>query len=447
MIYSVSGPGSFQIKMAYNPMIIVVFTYGVNPIVYVDVYFNGNFYKTITATSSDGSFFGYNFWNIDIRDAAQEFLSSGRPLPAPLAPTTAQQVNAGVAMCTVKVRGTTVTGGFTVPDTPIPVQATVDNAASAGGGTPPTGSPSWVVFNGALQYEENPDPLVSLAANNVGVVQAGYKFYNLFKNTKLTVTAGDYLSLPIYIPNDGMTPPGSGALVATENYYLAMEDDAGNQYYPVNAGAPPTYATYMAYASNSIYYLPAGPKNFAGLGVSFGAPPNWATIKKYRMILTTGSLALGGNTRWRSPWITVKRSACATRIRFVNWYGAYDLLVFCEQQEEFVVTADGWEQYNLGDFNTLNRERSGRMRFNVRSNELFTINGYFVEADMWLVKQLLSTPISFIERPGKVAGVDDYLQPVVIGAVTILTKKIDERYIYYVTIQAQPANERINIRN
>lgn len=443
MIYSVSTPSANEIKMAYNPIQITVFTSGINPAVYVDIYMNGTYYKTISGTSPTGSFSGFNYWQFDIRDAAQEYLRTIAPYFA-IAANQTQPLNAGVALCTVKVRGSSVTGGFTVPDTPVPVQATVDNPAVPGGGVTAAGAPSWMILNGALQLEQDPVPATFLPANNPGFLLAGYKIWNLFTNPRLTATKDTLMRLPVIIPTDGLTP-GAGPIVASDNYYLIVEDDTGNFYYFTNPG--PVYATYSTFQNTSVYYLPAGPKNFAGLGVAFGSVPNWDTIKRYRMILTPTSFSIAGTMRWKSPWITItKPCAESKRFIFANWLGHYDTITFDEFQEEFRVSAAGWEQYNIGNFNSIGKEAFGKHRYNVRSSELVTVTGYFKESEMFHVKQFLSNPLCYIEMKGT-AGQLDYMLPVRLLDVTAMTRKVDERYIYIITVQVEPANERINIRN
>jgi hypothetical protein len=435
-IFSVSSPNYYQIKMAYNAIIITVLTTGTNPIVYVDIYMTGSYYKTISSTTpTTTGFFGFSVWQIDIRDAAQEYLRATAQFVATF-PTSPQNINDGIATCTVKVRGSSISGGFVVPDSPIPVQGTMDNAPVSGGGITAFGAPSWLIFNGVTQLEEDQVPDNGLAANNRAFVKAGYTIYNLFRNPRLTASVDTFMRLPIFIPKNGLL----NGTVATENLWVIIEDQGGNFYYFTTPG--PSYATYATFAEVNVYYIPAGPKNFAGLGVAFGVTPDWTTITRYRVRLEANSFPLPGSTRWYSPWITVAKPCPDTkRFIFANWYGHFEPVTFCEHQEEYIVTGQGWEQFNLG-----NNESFGKGRYNVRSNELITAVGYFQEREMFFLKQFLSNPKCYLQTTGAF-GQPDYHRPVRLVDVTCLTRKMDERYIYEVTVQAQPANERTNIRN
>lgn len=433
----VSGPGNYEIKMAYNPIIINVVTTGVTPVIFVDVYFAGVYYKTVSANSPDAINGGNGSWAIDISDVCQEFMRSEPPLFATLVGQE-QRSNGSMVMCTVKVRGSSVANGITYPDSPIPLQATMDNAAAGGGGMSPQGNPSWVVINGALQLGQEPNPETFLQTNVRGNVAPGRKVYNMYTNPRLAAGKNDYMHLPVYLPLDYYAPPGQPYI--PQSTYLGILVD--NWYYfspfPLNV------------TNNAIYYLPAGPKEAlaAFTTKAAGAPAlNFNTIKSYRLVLDVqGNPLVLGTTIWISRPIRV-RSGCGRRFRFLNWLGHFESISMDEATVDFGVTAARWQQYNPGDFTSHARANHSQRRYNVRANDEITVTGYFEEGDMPFVEQFLSSPTMYEETQATGGQLYGFLRAMVMLDCTVQTAKVDERWIYEVTVKLQPSVERITMRS
>src|SRR4051794_28954015 len=153
-------PAANSLKAAYRPIVISVAIVPAGPVMYVDIYFAGVFYKTISKTQ------GFDF---DIQDAAQEYLKKYLPPNGSDAIFNAAPV---ITDCYVKVRSSIVdpVTGFTTPDAPIPVQATATTGATPGGGVQ---SNSFYIVNAALQQEDNQDLPAHLNAFKLGSWDAG----------------------------------------------------------------------------------------------------------------------------------------------------------------------------------------------------------------------------------------------------------------------------------
>lgn len=142
MITIVVQPTSGKLMAAYRPIVISATDSGNPPVVYCDVYIDGNYYKTISRTQAP-----YQF---DVQDAIQEYIEKYIPS------------NGGSAIETdilhevyVKIRSSQFdVNGFIQPDGPIPVQATGGTPSTPGGGTQ---SNSFWGVNATLQHEDNQD--------------------------------------------------------------------------------------------------------------------------------------------------------------------------------------------------------------------------------------------------------------------------------------------------
>jgi hypothetical protein len=137
-----SQPATNSLNAAYRPVMITVSITPAAPVMYCDIYFADVFYKTISKTQ--GTYF-------DIQDAAKEYL---KKVLAPRGGTAIINAAALITKCYVKVRSSTITDGFLVPDAPIPVQGTATTAPVSGGGTQ---SNTFYIVNSALQHIDNQD--------------------------------------------------------------------------------------------------------------------------------------------------------------------------------------------------------------------------------------------------------------------------------------------------
>lgn len=121
------------------------------PVAYLDIYFNGIFYKTLSKTQpvEVGT---VAFFEFDIQDAAQEYLSKF------IAPNGGTGIVTAVPLtvqCFCRGRASTIDSeGYILPDPTEPVQATGDAAAVPGSGDQ---SDTFTIVNMTIQHEESYD--------------------------------------------------------------------------------------------------------------------------------------------------------------------------------------------------------------------------------------------------------------------------------------------------
>jgi hypothetical protein len=152
-----SQPSTDGIVAAYRPIIFKVTATATDasaapPVVYCDIYFNGQFYKTIGKTQYIENNGTNTTWQFDIQDAAQEFLGKY------IAANGAQSIIAApplVASVQCKFRSSGFDSeGFIQQEGTPPVQATGDTGATPGSGT---ASGVFDVVNATLQHEDSQD--------------------------------------------------------------------------------------------------------------------------------------------------------------------------------------------------------------------------------------------------------------------------------------------------
>ena len=150
-------PDSPRIYAAYRPIIIIVEATGGQyvrqpPVVYCDIYFNGIFYKTLSATAYKQLNNLSTDWQFDVSGSCQQYLRQNLPdnggsqiQPDPFTVVSVQ----------CKLRSSqTDSNGFILPDGIAPVQGTGFKPAAAGTGT---ATETFQVFNAVLQHEDSQD--------------------------------------------------------------------------------------------------------------------------------------------------------------------------------------------------------------------------------------------------------------------------------------------------
>jgi len=139
MITITGQPAAGRLMAAYRPIIISADVTDNPPVVYCDVYIEGQYYKTFSKTQAPFQF--------DIQDALQEYIL--KYVPANGGSSILQDLLHGVF---VRIRSSTIdSNGFINPDVPVPIQG---NPSTPGGGTE---SNSFFVVNATLQHEDNQD--------------------------------------------------------------------------------------------------------------------------------------------------------------------------------------------------------------------------------------------------------------------------------------------------
>lgn len=132
------------------------------------------------------------------------------------------------------------------------------------------------------------------------------------------------------------------------------------------------------------------------------------------------------------------------RIHFINYLGRIDTINFGYVEETFEAKSDTWQK-SLSF--PLTKSDGGTRRINIKSNESYkATNKCYSEKDMNWVKELLSSPIAWLEWKGTENQPDDYI-PIEIIDKKFLPLKNEQRYNYEVVIEFKMANENIHLRN
>lgn len=84
-------------------------------------------------------------------------------------------------------------------------------------------------------------------------------------------------------------------------------------------------------------------------------------------------------------------------------------------------------------------------RFNIKANDIYTVQGLFREEDLNWIQEMFDSPFSWIELSGSQGQNDDYL-PIVISDQKLQKLKSEDRYEYLVTISFSLSNEKITHR-
>lgn len=183
-------------------------------------------------------------------------------------------------------------------------------------------------------------------------------------------------------------------------------------------------------------YIPNGPKNLAPL---FSV--NFDDIEEYTVELLSNTLTVLATT-------TLNRiDSCdqdTVRIHFLNSLGTIDAMNFKKQTIEHApksATSQTPTPYPLV------KTGHSLKRFNVNANETWVATSIEYDEDqMEWVKELLDSPMAWMEWKGTQGQADSYIPIVIIDQKT-LTLKEEERFTYEVQLQFNLSNERFIIRN
>lgn len=155
-------PNSNSIHAAYRPIIIKGSIESAVPIIYCDIYFNDVYYKSVSITALDGLEFQF-----DIHDAAKEYLNF---FIAENGGAVMVQANPLFLSCYCKLRKSSINSeGFTIPEAPIPVQATNTTPAVAGGGELLN---TFYILKSTLQHNQSQELTTHLNAYKQGTWNA-----------------------------------------------------------------------------------------------------------------------------------------------------------------------------------------------------------------------------------------------------------------------------------
>jgi hypothetical protein len=438
-------PATGTLYAAYRPIVLEVRdgtpefgTVVAIPIVYMDVYINGTYYKSLSSTSSrNGSFFGTGtytrkIWTFDLQDVFQEYLRSEPPtlsLPA------AETAPAAISTFFAKARGSSVnTNGFIIPDGPAPIQGNFDTAPTSGGGVQ---SNNFVAANATLQHEDY---------NNLHDHLQLYKHPDVDPFATMEILPlshrpvnGAYLNclnqcdhFPVLIPYNGVHGGNGSITLNFDVYWVEADGTTGS------AAVGTTGALNIASAP-SIYNIPTGLRNIKTMFVS--PPAGLSRAVSYRLELTDGSAIV-----WSSGWITV--GGCCPdggRIHFLNNAGGFDSVNFCQRQEVLSIKSAAYQK-SL-PLSGMQRRDFGHQRLNIVSNEKVTLStAEYEETEQPWLKELLDSPRAYLETISQGDGNLPDLIPIIITDGDFAIRKVDDRFTYQLDVAYVPSNENIRQR-
>ncbi|MFA6060048.1 MAG: hypothetical protein WC756_17730 [Taibaiella sp.] len=434
-------PAAGSLLAAYRP---IVFQPQYNtqlapfpPVVYCDVYFSGNYYRTLTSTSGLGAGMILGpYWIFDIQTVAQEYLQANLYLltNAGIIPgfNDFVGVQGNFVSCFCKFRVSTQdVNGFTVPE-----------GSPGVGGYP---SNTFNILNAVLQHEDIQDLGQHLTL--LKQTPNGNQFIDFLPLTHRLnndiVCKDDYDKFPIF------TKPGAPYGGVGDPFYLlrlVYKDDLGVQHI-VN-----TQFNYPL-VQNMIYTIPSSIRLLKTLTwftlvypVFTPAVVDWDSITEYYLQLM---LSIGAPPQVNFTSITFKTRGCncckgRMRVRFLNYIGQWDSANFSEINGILITSSAQWQKALRYP---LNKTDSGFKKLNSASNEEFSISTceYGEEFQEWL-KELFDSPQAFIEIES-VQGQAATLIPIVIADGKFTTRKNESRYEYVTELTFKMANENIRQRN
>lgn len=463
-----TGPTINRVIPAYNPIKIQIHDDGVGgatPVIYCDVYMNEVYYKTVTSSSPILITGTATVWEVDISGVAQEYLKSKVPditnpfsggLPVMeelyLAPPSFNlYTHGGAARCRCKARrGTADAYGVVTPQTPVPVQETVDSAAIAGGGY---AIDPFLIVNSALQLNSEHTTNMEYQLGQykrTGVIStAGYqvqgenKIYPLSKLVSGKIYNNDYGQFPIVLKRDCFFAPG-GSYVNSSITAIAVEcyDKNGVRIYAAPSAGQTIYG-------ESILNIPTGVKNLLALfPLMAAALPNtawyqvflynnlWASIDPSQVCFVTPKYYL------QQP--DVANQTEHIRVWFRNFLGHMDTLNFRVFNEQGKSTSSPTEARR-----TTSRVNASQMRNNVRSNRMAEVTDVFDEWELPMIEELCSTAQAYVETtnpPYPTPAGQNRLMPIVIEDMEYIQRRHEGRYQYEVTIKYMLSHENVSVR-
>jgi len=489
-IVATYGPTNNGIVPAYRPILIqaqddgtsvvnsTTGATGIPPEVYCDIYFFGQYYRTISTNvpfsllSGDAS-----LWQFDISGIVQGFIQTlvYDVTSETLAEVYGVDYQYGQAYCWCRIRISSVDSyGVLTPDGPVPVQGSYNVPPVAGGGY--LTDQSFWILNATLQITDNQNLQNMLADFQVtgtfnslsDAVSEEYYGYQLSYKTKDHTYANDYGLMPLLTCYNAFAGGSTKSVaIAIIGYSAAGTVVYGN------------ILSSVTMQSGFIYTLPTGLINIVGMFPGIVSHlPNIAyyqvglrnpinTVDYYyispKIYIIPGDGVIPGIPYMfpanQLPNIAGYLSAPKhTRIWYKNYLGQFDHINFVEREEQVKVTSSPYEtpvtavpqnyNYRLNHYNLSNQSRA---RNNVRSSETNMVTGLFNENDLPLIKQLFSTSQAFIEASdieivGSDAALNGALLPIVISDDSYTTQVFDDRHQYRVAVKYYPSNENIIVR-
>jgi hypothetical protein len=465
------GPPTDSMVVAYRPVLIAAQFVGTPPPeVYCDVYFFGVYYATLSTNVPFLTFGSSTFWQFDLQGLAQQFIQT---LVYDITTETLTEVY-GVdyqygqtsVFCAFRT-STEDSYGVLTPEGPVPIQASLNSPAVAGGGY--VSDQTWYIVNASLQITDSQNLLSMVQAFQVtGVfyspcnVSADYGVYQMSYKSCDKLYANDY---------------GQIALLTTPLAFLGRSSTSVCiVVYGYNAAGAIIWSEVLGsvpIGSGFIYTLPVGMANLSAMFTYFAS--YISAMSFYRVGIFDPAVYPGTETHaYISPkmYIAPHDGVIAgqtylvpgmtavvpkhSRIWFKNYLGQFDAVNFIEREEALKVSSSGYESpitvipdhYNA-TLNQWNFSNQSRGRYAVRSSEISQITGLFNEQDMPLLKQLCNTAQAFLETRtvnGEADPPQTILQPIVIQDGSYPTQVFEGREEYRLTLSFIPSNENIIVR-
>ena len=393
------------------------------PVVYCDVYVGGTYYKTISKSQYESIDGTNTYWLFDVQDALQE------QLPWAIGTNGADYVQNqnGIALVQCYFRSSyTDTNGFIQPDTPIPIQATGGNSATAGGGTP--SNPFFAVL-ATLQQAEIQVLATALSAYQYGTWgtsllplshrPANYTIRNILGSDFYPLLVLSNLTIPVI--NFVYQNIGSSTWV-TQSIELP---------------------TALSLVAGSIFLLGAGQKNVNALAALVSYSPNFPNISQYYLQLVDGLSTVQATTP--TYIIDPVANPDIIRIHFLNYCGQFDAADF---ERPAISHEDKSTSFQKTlPYNFLRRD-TGIIRQNITSNDDYSAIRLSNENEMTWLQELADSPQIFLEETRNQSGVaDDYIPLIKVDGKFDKQKNNGSEYQYQFKIQFKLGNENIILRN
>lgn len=469
-----SGSGSSAtLQAAYRPIYLLVScdaVVGTDQPMYADVYFNLSgsyvYYKTLTSYSISDDGFGHSLFEFDVKDAAQEYLTTFNPLP----PITAIQganigftANAnGVVLAKVLFRGSTLSGGVLTPNPTVPIQGTATTAPTSGTGT---ASNPFNVINATLLPNVVVDSASGLNSPET-ILQSLLPFtptltdqriYGL-SNIPANPWAGgpsqiDYNICPeVYGNNYGGFPIlieeyGTSGILSRTQRHLSLRIlywGAGD------ALAATTTLIASALIRTGPYYIPSGIQEIRLLSPTVAnILINQAAPKYYRLYLV--DVDASAIIFYSPVYKAMNTGIEQVRIWFQNYWGHFEQVSFVRNRAAFKVSSaeqfTPYPQYQISSGGLT--AKTGRKRFNTRVQDELSFTGVFPEALMPWIKELLGSPYCLLDAVGTGLTSGIILPPykLVDDNYTVKKSVVEGRINYEVTIRLIPAIDTLVQRN
>ena len=501
----VDQPGSNQLMWAYQP---IAFTVMADSVVlstqpmYCDVYFYSGpfglyYYKTLSSYSSgnDGS---NSYFQFDIQDAVQEFLTgylANQLLPMSTLVQASNLYATGffaannAVECLCRFRGSTFDGdGLLVPNATVPVQATATSDPESGTGT---NSNAFYVVNATRKPLQNSDlehHLQTLRCDSFesgGNVNSVYPLSNQPKNSYnnsfssplaegiinlnycIDSYSDDYGAFPFYVKEFGFARLLDTTVLnpysRTCQVMLQFADIGGNvQQY--NIEILPTNVV----VTPGVWYLPVGQADILPMLLAMYDPGvypqyffNYPSNVYYSLVFydidAAGAFTTAGINQQQvltTPWFKIQKTGFEKqRIWFQNAFGCFEQVNFQRTATENKTTSsESFRPLSAPNSYGLMDITSGRRRFNVRSSDTIMVSGIFDETVMPWLQELFSSAVTYLQVPDPEGALVYGGGPAGLLPVQILDNNVEviseeERFQYMVTLKLRPQWDYIQIRN